>query len=150
MFTSHSYAVVSDRSANPPNRRSDIGRRKRANGGSKRKLLLLGRVRELALYREAYLRAQGFDVTALTDIAEAFDLITTQHFDAVIFSYTLPNEAVLHLSELVRELRPSCAVVAINSSPRLDPRVSPDEIAIADDGPEALLAALRRVLKGIQ
>jgi len=114
-------------------------------------VLLLGQFRELALYRAAYLRDKGFEVTVLVDIARAIDHIKYEHFDAVIFSYTLPNDVVVQLSELLRELRSSSVVVAISHSFNVDRRVSPDEIVRADDGPEALLSALRRALsKNIQ
>ena len=144
---SSSCAVGNKQPLNAPNNAHTAGDgRQKHQRSLNRGVLLLGQFRELALYRAAYLRDRGFDVTVLIDIARAVDLIKYEHFDAVIFSYTLPSEAVVQLSQLLREVHSSSVVIAISNSIHVDRKVAPDEVVLADDGPEALLAALRRAV----
>jgi DNA-binding response OmpR family regulator len=110
-------------------------------------VLLLGRVHELTLYRVEVLQNRGFEVRMSTDRQEALELIRRADFDAVVLSYTLSSDTVEELAEEAREHCPGCPLVVISKSPLQDRKIAPDAIALADDGPKALVAALRRVLQ---
>ena len=120
---------------------------KKADAGAPR-LLIVGSIRELGLYRAEYLRAKGFvvEVIAPPSASEVVATLRQGAFDAVILSYTLPNRLALDLTELVRQECPGCALIAISNDHGVDPRIMPDELVIADHGPEALLKAVRRAL----
>ena len=111
------------------------------------RVLLLGRIRELALYRSEYLRTKGFAVIAPASHREAIDFIRRGTFDAAILTYTLSSDTVLEYADLIRQNCPHCPVLVIANSKTEDRRVNPDAVVMADGGPEALLAALRQVLR---
>lgn len=111
------------------------------------RVLLLGRIHELALYRAEVLRDRGFEVRVSTDKEQALQLIQGGDFDAVVLSYTLSTETVEELANEVREHCPECPVVVISKTPGPDRRIAPDALALANEGPKALVAALRRVLR---
>jgi hypothetical protein len=111
------------------------------------RVLLFGRIRELALYRAEVLRDRGFSVTIPGDKREIVEIIRRGELDVAVLSYTLPSDLVQEIAELVREHCPGCALVAISDTGRIDRKVDPDETVIADDGPPALIAALRRVTR---
>ncbi|PYX87935.1 MAG: hypothetical protein DMG68_10090 [Acidobacteria bacterium] len=121
-------------------RRRSIRRRTKGN-----RVLMFGRIRELALYRAAVLRDRGFDVVTPKSREEAIVAIRKGGFDIAILTYTLSNETVQELAELVREYCPGCPLIAISTNPRMDREIAPDAMVNADDGPAALIAALRRV-----
>jgi DNA-binding NtrC family response regulator len=99
----------------------------------------------LALYRAAVLRDRGFEVLTPASRDEAVAAIRKGGFDIAVLTYTLSNETVQELSELIREYCPECPLVAISSSGKIDREIRPDEMVNANDGPAALIAALRRV-----
>ncbi|MBV9073172.1 MAG: response regulator [Acidobacteria bacterium] len=109
------------------------------------RVLLIGRLWELALYRAEVLRSHGFRVITPRTVSEAVEEIRRSEFDIAVLSYTLSNEVVEHLAEQVREHCPSCPLIVIADSQRFDKRISPTQTVIADEGPAALIAALRRV-----
>jgi DNA-binding response OmpR family regulator len=111
------------------------------------RVLVVGRHRELALYRAEFLRLAGYSVDTPEDEDEALRMMRRDEFDALVLSYTLPTETVQRLAESAREHCPDCPVIAIAATERFDRLISPDAIALAKDGPEALLAALQRVLR---
>jgi CheY-like chemotaxis protein len=111
------------------------------------RVLIVGRQRELALYRAEFLRLAGYSVDTPEDEDEALRIMRRDEFDAIVLSYTLPTETVQRLAESAREYCPDCPVVAIADTEKFDRLISPDAIALAKDGPEALLSALKRVLK---
>lgn len=80
-------------------------------------------------------------------LEEAIAAIRNGGFDIAVLSYTLSNETVQELAELVREYCPNCPIIAISGNRRLDREIRPDEMVNADDGPAALIAALRRVTR---
>jgi CheY-like chemotaxis protein len=127
--------VRGPRPKNSPARRSTIGNR----------VLLLGRIRELALYRAEVLRTHGYRVITPHTKEEALRAIRSGAFDVVVLTYTLPNELVEEFAQLVREYRADCPMVAISDSRRVDRKIDPDETVIADEGPAALIGALKRV-----
>jgi CheY-like chemotaxis protein len=111
------------------------------------RILLLGRVQELALYRAEVLQDRGFEVRVSTNREEALKLIRRGDFDAVVLSYTLSSDTVEELAEEIREYRPQCPLVVIAKTKYPDRKIVPDAVALADDGPKALISALRRVLR---
>jgi DNA-binding response OmpR family regulator len=110
-------------------------------------VLLVGRIRELALYRAEVLGAHGFRVLTPDTIADALRVIRRNEFDIAVFTYTLSSDLVEELAEQVRQHCPRCPLIVISDSARVDARIFPDETVLADDGPAALIAALRRVTR---
>lgn len=123
-----------------PDRRRGLRRKNHGN-----RILMFGRIRELALYRAAVLQDRGFEVATPSTREEAISAIRKGGFDIVVLTYTLSNEMVKEIAELVREYCPDCPLVAISNSGRRDREIGPDAMVNADDGPEALIATLRRV-----
>ena len=111
------------------------------------RVLLLGRIRELALYRAEVLRAHGYRVITPATKEDALRTIRSGNFDVAVLTYTLPNELVEEFAQLIREYCPYCPLLAITDSNRIDRRISPNETVIADEGPAALIAALHRVTR---
>ena len=111
------------------------------------KILLLGRIRELALYRSEYLEGKGYEVLAPANRSEALETFRHGSFDVVILTYTLPNDLVLEYAQMAREYCPSCPLIVITNADLGDRNVAPDAIVIADHGPDALLRALRTLMK---
>lgn len=114
---------------------------------TRNRVLMLGRVRELALYRAEVLRSKGFQVEISLNEEHAFDLIRGGNYDAVVVSYTLPDDVVRQLADEMREYCPECPVVAISNTRVPDRTIRPDRIVLADEGPAALIGALRQVLR---
>jgi CheY-like chemotaxis protein len=127
-------------------RASSDGKQLRRSADANR-ILLLGRVQELALYRAEVLHDRGFEVRVSTDRGEALKLIQRGDFDAVVLSYTLSSDTVEELAEEIREYRPQCPLVVIAKTKYPDRKIVPDAVALADDGPKALISALRHVLR---
>jgi hypothetical protein len=121
-------------------------RQKEANVRSWNRVLMLGSIRELALYRAEVLRHSGFVVSTPRNRTEALAAIENGGFDAAILSYTLPSELVEELVELLRQKCPECPVVCISQEGKIDRRIAPDEVVLAEHGPTALLEALRKVM----
>jgi len=111
------------------------------------RVLMYGRIRELALYRAAVLQDRGFSVMTPETLEEAAAAIRQGGFDTVVLTYTLPNEVVQELAELVRQYCPDCPLVVISNDRRIDREIAPDQMVKANDGPSALLAALRKVTR---
>jgi hypothetical protein len=127
-----------------PDSSSSLGKTTK-RGSERNRVLMFGRIRELALYRAAVLRDRGFEVLTPASRDEAVAAIRKGGFDIAVLTYTLSNETVQELSELIREYCPECPLVAISSSGKIDREIRPDEMVNANDGPAALIAALRRV-----
>jgi CheY-like chemotaxis protein len=81
------------------------------------------------------------------DVDEAFRIMRRGHFDAIVLSYTLPSEVVQRFADTAREYCPDCPVIAITETNIVDRRIAPDAIALANEGPPALISALGRVLQ---
>ena len=139
------YGCVADHRDNlaPSRGKSKAGPSQRRTSGNR--ILLVGRFRELALYRAEVLSGYGFRVLTPQTLEEAIRVIRAKAFDVVVLSYTLSSQIVEELAQLVREYCPSSPLIAISDTQRLDRRIYPDETVIADEGPSALIAALRRV-----
>lgn len=119
---------------------------KGSSGRTWNRVLMFGSIRELALYRAEVLRHSGFVVYTPRNRAEALADIEEGAFDAAILSYTLPTDLVEELVELLRQKCPECPVVCISQEGKIDRRIAPDEVVLAEDGPTALLEALRKVM----
>lgn len=115
--------------------------------GLYRKVLIFGKHRELTLYRAAVLNYSGFDAVIPRNRQDAIDAIREGNFDAAILSYTLSADTVEELAELVRQHHPHCPLISISQERTRDPRINPDAIVLAEDGPPALISALQRVLQ---
>lgn len=109
------------------------------------RVLLLGRQRELALYRAEFLREHGFEVNIPATIEEALAEITRAAYDVVVLSYTLSSDEVQRMTELVRQSCPDCPLVTISMTRRPDLKVDPDAIVLAEQGPAGLLKVLRKL-----
>ena len=131
--------------SSPAKRRSDGSPEQRSTSGTR--VLLLGRIRELALYRAEFLRRHGYGVATPETREDAMRVIRSGNFDIAVLSYTLPSKQVEEFAQLIREYCSHCPIIAIAEARRLDKEIDPDEIVIADDGPAALIAALRRVTR---
>ncbi len=117
--------------------------------GHGNRVLMFGRIRELALYRAEVLRDRGFEVVTPKDRAQAMDAIRAGGFDVAVLTYTLSNETVQELAAMVREYCPNCPLVAISHEKRIDRKIGPDAMVKADDGPAALIATLRRLTRQV-
>lgn len=125
-----------------PDRRRSVRRKTYGN-----RVLMFGRIRELALYRAAVLRDRGFEVSTPETRDEALATIRKGGFDIAVLTYTLSNEMVKEFAELIREYCPECPLIAISNSRHVDREIGPDAMVNADEGPEGLIAALRRVMR---
>ena len=108
------------------------------------RVLLVGLLRELALYRAEVLRTHGYRVLTPRTVDEAKNDIRRGKFDVAVLSYTLSSNAVEELTQLIREYRPEARLIAISDSRTTDRKIRPDETILADDGPAGLISALRR------
>jgi hypothetical protein len=59
----------------------------------------------------------------------------------------LSTDIVEEMAELLKQKCPACPLIAISQTGRVDRKIAPDEIVIADHGPSALLEALERALR---
>lgn len=121
--------------------------RGRMRSAPRNRILMFGKIRELALYRAEVLRAHGFLVAIPESKAEAVGAIRRGDFDVAVLTYTLSNDTVQELVELVRQYRPDCRLVTISETKYPDPKINPDANVLADDGPKALIEALRETLR---
>lgn len=129
-------------------RTSSIGRpRREPVAPATTRVLIFGRLRELALYRAEVLRNRGFSVIVPATKAEAIAAIEEGEFDVAVLTYTLSSEIVQELSELLRQECPTCPLITITENHHIDEKVRPDRIVQANEGPDALIKALRHVMR---
>jgi len=119
----------------------------KGTGADTVRVLIFGRIRELALYRAEVLRTRGFSVIVPTTREQAREAIDQGEFDVAVLTYTLSNETVEELSELLRQKCPTCPLITITESHKIDGKIRPDRIVLADEGPESLIKALKAVMK---
>lgn len=123
-------------------------KRKKLNAGNNRnRVLLFSGIWEVALYRAEVLRTNGFQVLLPQSKEEAIQVIKGGDLDIAVLTYTLPNETVHELADLLRESCPGCPLVTISDSGRVDRKIAPDATVIANQGPAGLIQALRRFTK---
>lgn len=111
------------------------------------RVLLFSGIREVALYRAEVLRGNGFEVIVPQSKEEAAATIRNGSVDVVVLTYTLPNDTVHELTDLLREYCPACRLVVISESGRVDRRIAPDATVLTEQGPAGLIEALRRLTK---
>lgn len=133
--------------ADAPGRRTKDKRNARTTTGNR--ILLVGRLRELALYRAEVLGTHGFRVLTPETPAEAMDLIRRNQFDIAVLTYTLSSHVVEELAEQVRQYCPDCPLIAISDNERVDRKIFPDQTVPAREGPAALIAALHRITRKV-
>ena len=129
-----------------PNVQRESRKHKQSGKKSANRVLMLGRLRELALYRAEVLRHHGFQVLLPDSEEDAIAAIREGGFDVAVLSYTLPDTAIQHFAELLRQHHPACPILAIAQTMRPDRRIEPDSVVLGDKGPAELVSALRRVL----
>jgi len=122
-------------------------RQGRLRTAPRNRVLIVGKIRELALYRAEVLRAHGFAATISHSETEARTAIRGGDFDVVVLSYTLSNDAVEEVTELVRQHCPDCRLITISDTKYRDAKINPDANVLADDGPKGLIRALRETLR---
>jgi len=122
-------------------------RKGRVRSAPRNRVLLFGKIRELALYRAEVLRAHGFLVAIPESKVEAVAAIRQGDYDVAVFTYTLSNDTVEELAELVRQHSPDCRLITISDARFPDLKINPDANVLADEGPKALLEALRETLR---
>jgi hypothetical protein len=120
-----------------PNRRRTSRRNMTGN-----RVLLLGKQRELALYRAEFLRERGFEVSIPSTVEAAIAEIKRGEFDVAVLSYTLSSEEVQRIADLVRQSCPDCPLVTIAATRRQDLKVDPDATVLAEEGPAGLIKVL--------
>jgi PleD family two-component response regulator len=148
-FPAHSIIAFSpsDDAPQPPHSSEEEKQkfpRKRRIGN---RVLIVGLLRELAIYRAEFLRQAGFKVVTAVDSDEALPIVQHGRFDAIILSYTLPTHTVRYLANATRDYCPDCAIVTIAETSALDRHIDSDAVVIAEEGPAALVSALNRVLQ---
>ena len=110
------------------------------------RVLMFGKIRELALYRAEVLRVHGFNVTIPASKEDAVAAVLRGGFDVAVLTYTLSSDTVEELTELLRQHWPDCRLVTISDTKYRDTKINPDANVLADDGPKALIEALRETL----
>jgi|SRR5581483_5468465 len=139
------FPEIHGRGSRAPRRRKDSGEHSGFLEASGKRVLVIGTIKELAIYRAQVISDLGFEVTIQTDVDTAVTSIQDLKFDIAILSYTLPSAAVEKLADLVRSSCPTCPLITISEKPWIDRRIHPDAVAIADEGPRGLIRALRQV-----
>lgn len=129
----------------PKSRREGRGNSRKPN--DPKRILVFGRLFELALYRAEVLRNRGFGVITPKTKAEAVSVIESGEFDAMVLSYTLSSDTAEELTELARQRCPACPLITISDSVAADPKLRPDAIVPASEGPAGLIKALHRVFR---
>ena len=112
-----------------------------------RRVLVFGRLFELALYRAEVLRSRGYSVLTPRTKAEAIAAIENGEFDAVVLSYTLSSDTAEELMERARQKCPGCPLITISDTGSVDRRLHPDIVIPAKEGPAALIKALQRAFR---
>src|SRR5690349_1203794 len=115
------------------------GQRRHMSGN---RVLLLGKQRELALYRAEFLRDRGFEVSIPSTPQSSIWEITRGAYDVAVLSYTLSSDEVQKMTDLVRQSCPDCPLVTISSTPHPDLKVDPDATVLAEEGPTGLIRVL--------
>lgn len=128
-----------------PDRPGTDRRRRKRRKISGNRVLLLGKQRELALYRAEFLRQSGFQVSIPATLPDAIAEITRGAYDVAVLSYTLSSDEVQRMAELLRQTCPECPLVTISTVQREDLKVDPDETVLADEGPAGLMKVLQRL-----
>jgi CheY-like chemotaxis protein len=150
MFLRPSEAVelAADKKSPHRNQRTQRGGKSRFQQSDQpRRVLIFGRLFELALYRAEVLRSRGFSVVTPKTKAEAIAEIGQGEFDAVVLSYTLSSDTAEEIVELARQKCPECPLITISNSGEVDRKLRPDVVVAAEQGPAGLIKALQQVFR---
>ena len=141
------YKLASDHKRLRAPKTSHGAKQQSRRTGQPRRVLIFGRLFELALYRAEVLRSRGYAVVTPRSKAEAVRAIDDGEFDALVLSYTLASETAEEIVELVRQKCPECPLITISETGRADPKLGPDLVVQANEGPAGLLKALQKVFR---
>ena len=108
-------------------------------------VLLLASQRELGLFRIHALEGAGFHVLFPAGHEEARKAIQAGGFNVVLLSYSIADKFAREFMDLIRQTCPACPVVAISKDPWNDTKLQPDATVLADQGPEAMVEAVKNV-----
>ena len=111
------------------------------------RVLLLGKQRELALYRAEFLRERGFEVSIPSTAEFSIGEIIRGAYDVAVLSYTLSSDEVQKMADLVRQSCPDCPLVTISSTHHPDLKVDPDAKVLAEEAPTGLIRVLQKLRK---
>jgi hypothetical protein len=75
------------------------------------------------------------------------EVIRRNQFDIAVLTYTLSSEVVEELAAQIRQYCSDCPLIVISDTHRIDKKIYPDQTVLAEEGPTALIAALRRVTR---
>jgi hypothetical protein len=123
------------------------GKQQSRQADQPKRVLIFGRIFELALYRAEVLRSRGYNVVTPRSKSEALRAIEDGEFDALVLSYTVESETAEEIVELVRQTCPGCPLITISDSGTSDRKLRPDLVVRANEGPAGLLKALQKVFR---
>lgn len=112
-----------------------------------KRVLIFGRIFELALYRAEVLRSRGYAVVTPRSKTEAMRAIEDGEFDALVLSHTVESETAEQIVELARQTCPACPLITISDSGTSDRKLRPDLVVRANEGPAGLLKALQKAFR---
>lgn len=148
ILSGEAYSLAAGRKRSASRKKSgNQGKDRSPKPGEPRRVLVFGRLFELALYRAEVLRNRGFSAITPKTKAEAVVAIENEEFDAVVLSYTLSSDTAEELMELARQKRPESPLIIISDSGATDRKLRPDIVVPASDGPAGLIKALHRVFR---
>lgn len=141
------YLLPSSRRQKGGNESSGRKQKQQRKANGPRRVLIFGRLFELALYRAEVLRSRGFTVITPKTKSEAVAAIEDGEFDALVISYTLPSETAEEIVEILRQKCPDCPLITISETGSADRKLDPDRVVRASDGPPGLIKALQQVFR---
>jgi CheY-like chemotaxis protein len=111
----------------------------------KNRILSISYDKSLLATRQMILQSAGYEVTSALGLAEALTICKARHdFDLLLMGHSIPQKDKI---ELFNALRPHCQAPLLSILRSGEAPISQAEYAVdAQDGPEALLAAVRMAL----
>jgi DNA-binding NtrC family response regulator len=111
-----------------------------------KRVLLLSADQELSSLRRHILAQAGFTVVRAESRKEALQLLEQEKFDALVISYSMPDETIAEMAELFRAHNPNSSIVTIARGKWQDLKIEFDAAVAGEEGPEALIEAVEAVL----
>jgi DNA-binding NtrC family response regulator len=108
-------------------------------------VLLLARKDDLEPSISETLQRAGHNVQFPGSKQEALFLIHQRSFDCVVLFYSLSNDTIEELSELLKQACPTCPIVAVSQNGHMDFKLQPATMVQWRQGAEALLATLSMI-----
>lgn len=111
----------------------------------KKHILSISYDESLLTTRQIILERAGYAVSSALGFAEALDVCTTTHdFDLVLMGHSMPQKDKI---ALIEALRPNCKAPLLSILRHGDAPIPQANYAVdSNDGPDALLNAVRKVL----